>query len=169
MKKDDESLEETIQEAKQVLTEYLKDNKLRKTPERFAVLEAIYRIGSPFDSYDLYNQMKESKFRTSLATIYNTFIVLEKAHLLFRSKPNGRYSKFIVNNDMRAKNYLVCTHCGSVATTSNPKLSKALEKIKFTGFQSESYALYIYGMCQNCRLKMQKRNKKKATIQHEKR
>ena len=136
------------------------DNHLRKTPERFAVLEAVYRVGSPFDSYDILNAMKNGKFQISLATIYNTFILLEKAHLLFRSKPNGRYSKFIVNNDMRAKNYLVCTQCGNVTTVSNPKLSKTLSKLSFSGFQGESYALYLYGICQNCLLKTKKKIRK---------
>ena len=56
--------------AKQIFSEYLKENKCRRTPERFAVLEAIYSLDDSFEIKELMNHLEEQKrFRVSRATI----------------------------------------------------------------------------------------------------
>ncbi|HQV00541.1 MAG TPA: transcriptional repressor, partial [Bacteroidia bacterium] len=57
-------IKETV---KAILTDYLKHNELRKTPERFAILEAIYDTDVHFDVDWLYNEMKRKKFTLSRA------------------------------------------------------------------------------------------------------
>ena len=100
--------------AKTILEKYLQDNRMKKTHERFALLEAIYSFKKPFDIHEMQQMMEGSTFRPSLSTIYNTFILFEKAHLIVRSKTNGRYSKFFANNNTSAKQFLICTECGQV-------------------------------------------------------
>ena len=61
---------------RQIFTEYLRVNKHRKTPERYAILDAIYSIDGHFDIDTLYSQMmNEEKFRVSRATLYNTCLL----------------------------------------------------------------------------------------------
>ena len=72
--------EETIE---QILTDYLKVNKMRCTPERYAILKAIYSINGSFDIETLLKHMEENeKFRVSRATIYNTIALLINANLV---------------------------------------------------------------------------------------
>ena len=57
----------------QILTDYLRVNKMRCTPERYAILRTIYSLNGSFDIETLLTHMeKNEKFRVSRATIYNT-------------------------------------------------------------------------------------------------
>ena len=69
--------------ATQIFSEYLKENKCRRTPERFAVLDAIYSMNGSFEIKELMDHLEEEKkFRVSRATIYNTITKnIKKFHL----------------------------------------------------------------------------------------
>ena len=72
-----------VEVANQIFTEYLKENRCRRTPERFAILDAIYSINGSFEVKELMEHLEESlKFRVSRATIYNTITMLIKANLV---------------------------------------------------------------------------------------
>ena len=52
--------------------QYLQNKGLRKTQERFAILDAIYSIEGHFTLETLLDMMTASKFHVSRATLYNT-------------------------------------------------------------------------------------------------
>lgn len=141
-----------------ILKEYLKENKLRCTPERFKILNMIYSIDGSFDIDTLLQHMEEKKFRVSRATIYNTITLLINANLvthhLFGNR--SRYEKCF-NNE---KSHLICTKCGRITETTIPNLRETITP-DIKKFHLTHYSLYLYGVCSKCHQAARRRRQRK--------
>lgn len=141
-----------------ILKEYLKEHKLRCTPERFKILNMIYSIEGSFDIDTLLKHMEEKKFRVSRATIYNTITLLINANLvihhIFGNK--SRYEKCL-NNE---KSHLICTKCARVTEITTPNLRETITS-DIKKFHLTHYSLYIYGVCSKCHQAARRRRQRK--------
>ena len=143
---------------KQILTDYLKVNKMRCTPERYAILKAIYSINGSFDIETLLTYMeKNEKFRVSRATIYNTIALLINANLVTHHQfgQESRYEKCFNSG----KGHMVCTNCNKVVEINNMDLTDKLTA-NIKKFHLTHYSLYIYGLCNKCHQAAKRRRAK---------
>lgn len=144
-------MEENIKESvKQMLTEYLKKNGHRKTPERYAILDTIYSIKGHFDIDMLYKYMEtEGEFRVSRATLYNTIILLVDANLVIKHQfgSSSQYERAYNNG---THHHMICTECGKVTEFQDDHLKQAVGETKLKRFTASHYTLYIYGICSRC-------------------
>ena len=67
-----------------VLDNYLEMNKHRKTPERYAILDAVYSLDGHFTLEDLGAQLEKMHFPVSRATLYNTMHLFIELRLVVR-------------------------------------------------------------------------------------
>ncbi len=135
---------------KQLLTEFLQKNGLRRTPERYAILDTIYSIKGHFKIETLYTYMEsEGKFHVSRATLYNTILLLIEANLIIKHRfGNSAQYERAYNNETH--HHMICIECGKVTEFQDENLKGAIANTKLKKFQASHYSLYIYGICSKC-------------------
>lgn len=143
--------------AKEVLTEYLTINGLRKTPERYAILETLYKVKKHVSADELHDMM-ESSFKVSRGTVYSTLETLYNAHLAIRHQ----FDTATVYERIPDKPHyhMICTECGIVSEFYNVTLKNALSTIKIKGFSISDHKLYVYGTCTKCKQRLGRLKKK---------
>ena len=135
---------------KQRLSMYLESRKMRKTSERFAILDKIYTSSAHIDVVTLRQAMLADGFQVSRATVYNTLDLLIEAGLVRRITLGdgvARYERVIQANN---HHHLICTRCGKVKEMKAVEVVGELLSRKPRSFEPMYYSLYIYGLCSRC-------------------
>ena len=98
---------------KKVLDDYLEACQHRKTPERYAILDAVYSIDKHFTLEELGEYLSKSGFRVSRATLYNTIHLLVELKLVVRHGL-AQGTKYEASLGRENHVHQVCTVCGGV-------------------------------------------------------
>jgi len=140
---------------------YLAAKHLRRTPERYAILDMVLQMNKHFYIETICRAMDESSFRVSRATVYNTIGLLTDAGILRRHRFGNEPAQFEKIVDTAAANHqhLVCTKCGKVKEIKDMALLKALSQHRYQAFTPEYFQFYVYGTCSQCSRRMKHRNK----------
>lgn len=145
------NIDQIIEEASQRFSNYLKQNNNRKTHERFAILEEIYRNQDHFDAETLYIQMKKSAYRVSRATIYNTLEVLLDCGLIKKHHFGDNISFYEKTCGFPRHHHLVCTKCGEIEEFVDEQIIQLAEHHSRSGsFLLNDLSLNLYGLCERC-------------------
>lgn len=149
------------EQTKKTFDSYLEKHKMRKTPERYALLQLIVDSEGHFDVEYLLNKLK-STYRISVATAYNTLLLFLDCGLIIKHPFGAQHATYAKNLDKNTHFHLVCTQCKSVKEFTDHKLTKMIQAKTFAKFKQNYSALYLYGTCSKCFPKKQKKNPKPA-------
>ena len=148
-----------ITAVEQILDSYLEMNNHRKTPERYAILRAVYETDGHFTLEELGEKLAtEYKFPVSRATLYNTLNLFLELRLVVRHRFQGS-TKYEACYDNDSHCHQICTVCGKVTEVNAPLISRAIEEIHLKRFRRDGYTLYIYGICSTCQAKITRKKK----------
>lgn len=153
-----------IKEVKGILTSYLELNKLRKTPERYAILDAVYDINGHFTLDELSDILEKENFRVSRATLYNTMKLFIELRLVIRHRFIGQ-TKYEACYHNANHIHQVCTICGSVTEVDSLEIANAIGGTKLRRFRKDGFTLYIYGICSMCQARI---TRKKNNLKQQK-
>ncbi len=137
-----------LSEVRQIFENYLLENKLRRTPERFAILTEIYRRQDHFDADQLYDFMKQNNYHISRATVYNTLELLSKCGLIIKHQFGQHATIFEKSYGNAQHDHLICLDCGKIFEFCDPRLHQIEESMGLIlKFNIERHALTLYGHC----------------------
>jgi Fur family ferric uptake transcriptional regulator len=142
--------EDTIQLVKEIFRSYLKERNQRQTPERFMVLEEIYRAEGHFDADDIFFNMKNAGTRVSRATVYNTLDLLIECGLVQRQQFGKNQYYYERSYAYQQHDHLICTDCGVVIEFCDPRIleiQNLMEEIY--EFDVEAHSLHLFGKCRD--------------------
>lgn len=158
--KTSEKRNDVLQAVERILDSYLEMNNHRKTPERYAILKAVYSMGSHFTLDELGQKLAEDdRFPVSRATLYNTLNLFMELRLVIRHRFQGA-TKYEACYDDNSHCHQICTVCGRVTEVRAPEITDAIEQMHLKRFRKDGYTLYIYGICSTCQASITKQKKR---------
>lgn len=142
--------DEKLEQVKKIFAAYLDRKNQRKTPERFAILEEVYRRTDHFDVESLYVDMKNKNHRVSRATVYNTLDLLVECDLVSRHQFGANQALYEKSYGYKQHDHLICIDCGKVLEFCDPRVAEIQSMVgELLEFKIRHHALILYGNCTN--------------------
>jgi Fur family ferric uptake transcriptional regulator len=130
-----------------IFRRYLHGEKLKFTPERAMILDAVLRQQGLFDAERLVADLKGLGHRVSRATAYRTLTHLQDAGILKQVFFDNKVSYYEVIAGRQTYDYLICVETGRVIEFNSEKLKALRDEIAAAhGFEPLSHQFHIFGL-----------------------
>lgn len=127
---------------------FLQKKKYRKTPERYAVLEELFKQEEHLDVETLYFKMKTQKYSISRATVYNTLDLLVECGLAIKHQFHNKNALYEQALTDKPHDHLICNQCEMIKEFTDPLLDELKTRIgKNLNSSIKKHSLVFYGDC----------------------
>ena len=126
---------------------YLHENKLKFTPERAMMLDAVLRKDKLFEPDGLVDDLKALGHRVSRATVYRTLKNLLDAGIVKQVFFDNKQSYYEVVVGRESHDYLICAVTGRVIEFRSDVLQQLRDEIcRQHGYQPLSHQFHVFGL-----------------------
>lgn len=134
----------------QQLSDVLRANGYKVTPQRLAVYEALASMKTHPNAEMLYSVLHPKYPFMSFATVYKTVEILDKIKvikILNTGEDSMRYDA-----DISIHHHIQCKVCGSVDDLMDVDSSGLVKEAeKLSGYDIEGHQFYFFGVCPRCK------------------
>lgn len=130
----------------------LSEKGLKVTPQRLAILDAIYKLGNHPTADNIIDYIRQSNPNIASGTVYKVLDTLIENKLVKKvtsDKDVMRYDGVMENH-----HHLYCSECDSIEDYVDEELDNLLNEyfkgIKINGFQVNEFVLQIKGTFDKC-------------------
>lgn len=141
--------EQQISHARELFAEHLRLRHLRKTPERYAIMERAMEMKGHFSSDDLYARLEDEGYHVSRSTVYSTLELLCECGLIRQHLLSTRRAGYEVAHTNHC--HMLCTRCRKVTEIEGDFLSDSIDRLDTGGFRPTYFSMTLYGICADCR------------------
>lgn len=133
----------------------LKQNGVRITPQRHAILEFLATSKTHPTADEIYKSLASNFPNMSVATVYNNLRVFLSAGLIKELTYGDASSRFDFTTHDHY--HIICDACGNIVDFQYPGLEEVEHlAAHITGFKVKSHRLEVYGTCPTCLAKGEK-------------
>ena len=132
-------------EVKNILDKHLELKGLRKTPERYAIINEVYSFNHHFDADELYSQMIKKKYRVSRATIYNTLELLVNLELVTRHVFKDNLAKYEKSFGFMQHDHIILDN-DEIIEFCDPRIQSIKNTVEeMFDIKIKNHSLYFFG------------------------
>ena len=135
-----------------MVEEILKDNNLKVTDARVAILQEISNINNPITAEELFIIVNK-KIKINLSTIYRNLNILNEKDIIKKViEINGEV--YFQYNSEKHEHHLICIDCKELIPLDNCPLHGLEDQLSSkTGYEIISHSLEFRGLCPKCKNK----------------
>ena len=153
-----------LNEARRLLQEYIKLKNLRNTPERKAVLEAIYVVPAPF-TVDSVKEYLDTVYPVTRVTVYNNLELFFHIGIIVKRTSGSRGQEYETCVLALTHHNLCCTNCQQVFEFRDSSIMRFFEGKRYKKFKMTNCAVMIYGICSKCQAKIAREKRRQLKLE----
>lgn len=125
----------------------LRENKLKITPQRMAILKEIHALGHATVD-EIYEKIRSLYPSLSLATVYKNLISLQEVHIIDELRlPNQKQRYELVK---KPHVHAVCNSCGKITDIDIVHKNFSEECATKSGYKIDTFSIAFLGLCPQC-------------------
>jgi Fur family ferric uptake transcriptional regulator len=117
------------QRAQKLFIQYLRENNLKVTQERLALLDEIFATSEHLDADELLARMKSKHRKVSRATVYRTLDLLVQCGLVRKSRLGREHYFYEKMEPGGGHHHMVCTATGKIIEFWDAELDDRLRRL----------------------------------------
>jgi Fur family ferric uptake transcriptional regulator len=161
------TLSPSFPEVKNIFEAYLEQKGLRKTVERYLILEEIYSRKDHFEAEQLYADILKNDTHVSRATVYNTLELLVSCDLVKKHQFGKNQAQYEKSYGYKQHDHIICVDCKKVVEFCDPRIQQIKSMMgELLNFKITHHSLNCYGVCGSCQIKREKENKQLKNEPH---
>ena len=141
-----------------ILTKFMTEQRMRKTPERYAILDVVMGMEGHHSADKILAMMPDS-FHVSRGTMYSTLALLVECGLLYNHQMDGA-TLYERAYNVPTHHHYICTGCNKIWDLRDTSIEQAASKVRTPRFKKMRCSTYIYGICNICQAKLARLKKK---------